>query len=484
MKPEELKIAMVHEDGDFGQGVTKGAKAAAEKAGMNVVADISYNAKGTNDLTSVILQLKNLQPDVINVVQYDTDAQLFWKQAKQLDLNVKALIGNGAGQSSDNFGKTFGKNADGIFDTSSAMLINKKALTPEAQKLEEEFFARYEQKFGKKPDIYVLISLGLTLVFGVMKVANFAHGDFLMLGMFGSFFLFEHFNMDPYLSLFIMTPLMFVIGLITYKFIVQRTMNRPHVVQIFAFIGLSVALQNAALVGFSADFWAINTPVASAVFKIDSLHISVPLLIAVLCAAVMTVLMFLFLHYTYTGKSIRSASQDPFAAALMGVSNHKINMLSFGIGLGLLGVAGSLLIPVYSVYPMVGQQFVLIAFVVVVLGGLGSLPGAHALPIGLKKKLELARAFATRPSLLFLDEVMGGLNPKEVNDMMELITVLNREHGITVCMIEHVMAAVVALCERIVVLQQGRKLMEGTPAEVTSNEAVIEAYLGGEFAHA
>lgn len=108
---------------------------------------------------------------------------------------------------------------------------------------------------------------------------------------------------------------------------------------------------------------------------------------------------------------------------------------------------------------------------------------ARTLPIGLKKKLELARALATRPTLLFLDEVMGGLSPKEVQEMLELIRSLNKEEGITICMIEHVMAAVVALCERIVVLQQGRKLAEGAVEEVTRNPAVIEAYLGGDFAH-
>jgi branched-chain amino acid transport system ATP-binding protein len=108
---------------------------------------------------------------------------------------------------------------------------------------------------------------------------------------------------------------------------------------------------------------------------------------------------------------------------------------------------------------------------------------ARTLPVGLKKKLELARALATRPTLLFLDEVMGGLNPKEVQDMLELIRNLNKEQGITICMIEHVMAAVVTLCERVVVLQQGRKLAEGTVKEVTRNPAVIEAYLGGDFVH-
>ncbi|GAX90150.1 branched-chain amino acid ABC transporter permease [Effusibacillus lacus] len=224
--------------------------------------------------------------------------------------------------------------------------------------------------------IYVLVSVGLTLVFGVMKIVNFAHGDFLMLGMFGAFFLFQLLGVHPYVSMFIMALLLFALGIVFYKLIVGRTIGRPHVVQIFAFIGLSVALQNLALVLFSADFRGINMPLSSAVISLGPIHIGVPLLVAFLIAAVITVLLFLFLHYTYVGKAIRAASQDRFSATLMGVSNSKIYMLTFAIGIGLLGVAGSLLIPIYSVYPTVGEQFALIAFVVVVLGGLGSLPGA------------------------------------------------------------------------------------------------------------
>ncbi|MFC4770280.1 branched-chain amino acid ABC transporter permease [Effusibacillus consociatus] len=224
--------------------------------------------------------------------------------------------------------------------------------------------------------IYVLVSVGLTMVFGVMKIVNFAHGDFLMLGMFGAFFLFQLLGLNPYVSLFLMAPLMFLLGVIFYKLIVGRTIGRPHVVQIFAFIGLSVALQNLALVLFSADFRGINTALSSAVWSMGPIHIGIPLLVAFAVASAITGLLFLFLNYTYVGKAIRAASQDRFSATLMGVSNQKIYMLSFGIGVGLLGIAGSLLIPIYSVYPTVGEQFALISFVVVVLGGLGSLPGA------------------------------------------------------------------------------------------------------------
>ncbi len=162
--PDQLRLAILHEDGDFGNGVSKTTRKAAQKAGIRVVGELKYNAKTTNDMTSIILKLKKLNPDVLDVVQYDTDAQLFWKQAKQLGYVPKVIIGNGAGQSSDNFVQTFGKDADGVLDTSSAMLLNKKALTPEAQKLEEQFAKRFKKKFGKEPDLIAKLAFSSSYV--------------------------------------------------------------------------------------------------------------------------------------------------------------------------------------------------------------------------------------------------------------------------------------------------------------------------------
>lgn len=164
LQPSQMKVAIVHEDGDFGTGVAKATKEAAQKMGVPIVGEVEYNAKTANDMTSIILKLKELNPDVVDVVQYDTDAQLFWKQAKQLGFNPKVMIGNGAGQSSDNFGQTFGKDADGVLDTSSAMLINKQALTPEAQKLDEQFSKRYKEKFGKEPDLIAKLAFSSAYV--------------------------------------------------------------------------------------------------------------------------------------------------------------------------------------------------------------------------------------------------------------------------------------------------------------------------------
>jgi branched-chain amino acid transport system substrate-binding protein len=153
LKKEEMRMALIHEDGDYGEGVAASTREAAKKAGIPIVEEIRYNAKTTNDLSSAILRLKRVQPDIINMVQYDTDAQLFWKQAKQLGLNAKVFIGNGAGQSSDNFGHTFGKAANGVLDTSSAIAVNPEALIPEMRQIEKTFIQRYKQKFGKEPDL-------------------------------------------------------------------------------------------------------------------------------------------------------------------------------------------------------------------------------------------------------------------------------------------------------------------------------------------
>ncbi|SFJ55132.1 ABC transporter substrate-binding protein [Thermoflavimicrobium dichotomicum] len=157
-KPSQLRIALLHEDGDFGHGVSKATRKAAQKAGMPIIGELKYNAKTTNDMTSIILQLKKWNPDVLDVVQYNNDAQLFLKQAKQLGYVPKVIIANGAGQSTDNFGDAFGKDADGVLDTSSAMLLNTHALTPEARQINEEFFKRFQKKFGKKPDLIAKVA--------------------------------------------------------------------------------------------------------------------------------------------------------------------------------------------------------------------------------------------------------------------------------------------------------------------------------------
>ena len=237
--------------------------------------------------------------------------------------------------------------------------------------------------------VYVLISLGLTLIFGVIKIVNFAHGAFLMISMYLTFWSYQLLGLSPYVSLFLVTPLMFLVGLAVYQLVIKRTVGRPHEVQIFATVAIAILLENLALYLWSPNFRTVQSDVGSRTLDIFGLRVSVALIIAFVVATAVTVILLLFLKYTYMGKAIRAASQDGYAATLMGISQHRVFIVTFGIGIATVGIAGSLLTPVYAVFPTIGTQLVLIAFVVVVLGGLGSMTGAMigGLAIGLIETL-------------------------------------------------------------------------------------------------
>jgi branched-chain amino acid transport system permease protein len=226
--------------------------------------------------------------------------------------------------------------------------------------------------------IYSIISIGLTLIFGVTRIVNFAHGEFLMLAMYATFFLFQFAGIDPYLSLLIVTPLLFVLGICSERLVIHPILNAPSFMQIFATVGLSVALQNAALFFWTADYRSVKTGYSSQTLVASDLLISVPRLIAFGAAVLISWGIFLYLKKTYTGKAIRAVAQNRTASTLMGINIRKIYFLTFGLGTALVGMAGVLLMPVYYVFPTVGGLFVLTAFVVVVLGGMGNLTGAFA----------------------------------------------------------------------------------------------------------
>jgi branched-chain amino acid transport system permease protein len=233
--------------------------------------------------------------------------------------------------------------------------------------------------------IYSLISIGLTLIFGVTRIVNFAHGEFLMLAMYATFFLFQFFGIDPYLSLLIVTPLLFVLGLCSERLVIHPILNAPPFMQIFATVGLSIALQNAALFFWTADYRSVKTTYAGMMVPAGEFLISFARLMAFLAAVVISYGVFLYLKKTYTGKAIRAVAQNRTAATLMGINIRQIYFFTFGLGTALVGIAGALLMPIYYVFPTVGGLFVLTAFVVVVLGGLGNMTGAFigGLVIGL-----------------------------------------------------------------------------------------------------
>ncbi len=224
--------------------------------------------------------------------------------------------------------------------------------------------------------IYALIAVGLTLIFGVMRVVNFAHGEFLMLGMYLAFWAFALVHLDPYLLFGVSLPLFFLGGLASYRLIMRPVIQASHNVQIFTTVGLSIALQNLALVLWTGDFRFVRTSYYSVVVRLGDPAFNVSQLAAFLVSVLLTAALFAFMRWSYTGKVMRATAQDRQAAALVGVDTDRVYALTWAIGIVCVGAAGVLLAPIYPVYPTAGLQFVLIAYVVVVLGGLGDMAGA------------------------------------------------------------------------------------------------------------
>ena len=224
--------------------------------------------------------------------------------------------------------------------------------------------------------IYALIAVGLTLVFGIMRVVNFAHGEFLMLGMYLAFWTFTLWGVDPYFILVVAVPLFFAIGLGVYALVMRGVIHASHNVQIFTTVGLSTALQNVALVFWTGDFRFVRPWESSVVVRIFGAAFNLSQVIAFAVALLFTLALFAFMKWTHAGRVMRATAQDGEAATLMGINTDRVYRLAFAIGIACVGVAGVLMSPLYSVYPQAGLQFVLLAYVVVVLGGLGDMVGA------------------------------------------------------------------------------------------------------------
>ena len=224
--------------------------------------------------------------------------------------------------------------------------------------------------------IYALIAVGLTLIFGIMRVVNFAHGEFLMLGMYLAFWSFTLWGLDPYFLLVVAVPLFFAIGLGVYALVMRGVIHASHNVQIFTTVGLSTALQNVALVFWTGDFRFVRPWESSIVIRILGAAFNLSQVIAFAVALLFTLALFAFMKWTHAGRVMRATAQDGEAATLMGIDTDRVYRLAFAMGIACVGVAGVLVSPLYSVYPTAGLQFVLLAYVVVVLGGLGDMVGA------------------------------------------------------------------------------------------------------------
>jgi branched-chain amino acid transport system permease protein len=224
--------------------------------------------------------------------------------------------------------------------------------------------------------IYALIAVGLTLIFGVMRVVNFAHGEFLMLGMYLGFWAFALLGFDPYLTLLVSLPVSLAVGWASYRAIMGPVVHASHNVQVFTTVGLSIALQNVALVLWTADARFVRTDYYAVVVRIAGAAFNVAQIVAFAAAVGLTAGLFAFMRWSYTGKVMRATAQDRQAASLMGIDTDRVYGVTWAVGIACVGAAGVLLAPVYPVYPTAGLQFVLIAYVAVVLGGLGDMVGA------------------------------------------------------------------------------------------------------------
>jgi branched-chain amino acid transport system permease protein len=225
--------------------------------------------------------------------------------------------------------------------------------------------------------IYALIGIGLTIIFGVMRVVNFAHGALVMVGMYATYFLFTYSHIDPFLSLVVVMPGMFVAGVILQKTLIAPVLRAPELNQILLTEGISIVLINTALLLFTSNYLTMTTSYAGATFHLGGVSVSKPQMAAFAIAVVITAAVYVFLVRTRTGRQIRAASQDAEAARLLGINIKRLQAITFGLGVAAAGAAGSLLMPIYyRVEPNAGSPFTLKAFVVVVLGGMGSVTGA------------------------------------------------------------------------------------------------------------
>ena len=223
--------------------------------------------------------------------------------------------------------------------------------------------------------VYSLVSMGLTLIYGVMEIVNFAHGAFLMVGMYIAYWMSKVAGIDPVLSIPICALGIGLLGAATYRFIIRKVMDAPPLAQVFATFGLMLVLEAVAQFLWSADFRTVENTYFSGVIDILGLRLGTAKLIVSLGALLTTGGLFWFYSKTKTGKALQATAISKQAAKLMGIDTDRMFMISWILGGASVGIAGALLATFYNLFPTVGTGFVLIAFAVVVLGGFGSITG-------------------------------------------------------------------------------------------------------------
>lgn len=224
--------------------------------------------------------------------------------------------------------------------------------------------------------VYALVALGLTLVYGVLHIINFAHGAALMMALYGVYFLKQRFGLDPYLALVPMVPLMFAAGYALQRGIINRASHGKDENILLVTLGLSIVLENLALLAFKSDTRSIDTSYALATVAIGPANIALTKVVAFFGALAACAVLLWIVRFTELGRAIRAVAREKQGARLVGIDVDHVYAMSFGIGLACLGAAACFLLPAYYVNPQVGDGFVLVAFTIVVLGGMGSFAGA------------------------------------------------------------------------------------------------------------
>lgn len=227
--------------------------------------------------------------------------------------------------------------------------------------------------------VYALIGLGMTLIMGVMRIINLAHGQLMMVAMYITYLLFQYLHLDPYFALMVAMPALFLLGVVIQKYLLNPLLNVDSVIpqnQILMTVGTGMVLTETIRFFFHSDYKSVKTAYSSATFMIGSISWNVPMFVAFGLAVLLTICLFIFLLKTDTGRSVRATAQNKDAAMILGINAEWITQLTYGLGAAMAAAGGTLLLPIYYLFPDVGGPFTLKAFIITVLGGLGSTVGA------------------------------------------------------------------------------------------------------------
>ena len=247
--------------------------------------------------------------------------------------------------------------------------------------------------------VYALVALGLTLIYGVLHIINFAHGALLGAALFAAFFAFSLLGLDPYLAVFLLAPAFFVLGYALQRFVIGPASHGDDRNMLLVTLGLAVVIENALLYVFRADTRTIEVPYAYQTIDVGVTFLAVPRLVGFAAVFGVALALWLIMSFTDVGRAIRAVAKEKLGAELAGIDVAHVYAVTFGLGTACIAIAACLLIPTYYVNPTVGEAFVLVAFTIVVLGGMGSVLGAliGGLLIGVVESL----------SGLFLGESLG-----------------------------------------------------------------------------